>query len=328
MTTQHTPMMQQYLNIKKEFPETLVFYRMGDFYEMFLDDAILGSSLLGITLTYRGKSGGNPIPMAGIPFHSVNQYLVKLIAKGESVAICEQVGDPATSKGPVERKVTRIITPGTLTDESLMDSSSDNILACVFGLKNLAIAFVELGSATFKIINVTDISELDSELSRLSPAEIIYCENDSFDCLSKYNTTKLPNWHFDIDITTQTIKDFYDLYELETLEFNNEEIICCGVLLQYLQNTNRQSKYDLNLKKKDIKSDYLILDSVSRKNLELTENIYGDRKVSLLGILDKCSNSMGSRLLNRWIAQPLHNNEILNNRYQAIEDFHKKSETL
>lgn len=326
-TGNHTPMMQQYFKIKAEFPDTLVFYRMGDFYEMFYDDAIRGHELLGITLTYRGKSNGEPIPMAGIPFHSVEQYLAKLVEKGESVAICEQIGDPATAKGPVERKVTRIITPGTVIDETLMNADQDNVLMCVFGLHQPVIAYAELGSAVCSVFTLGDIAELDSELARLNPAEIIYCEDSEAEAFSRYNATRLPEWHFNKETATTAITEFYDIKTIEQLELAEAEIIAVGALLSYLQNANREAKPELSLPKKAGKHDFVVLDAVSRKNLELTHNGHGERSHSLLGVLDKCATAMGSRLLYRWVAQPALNNDTLNARYDAIEDLQNGGDT-
>src|SRR5210317_1122592 len=173
----HTPMMQQYLRIKGEYPDMLVFYRMGDFYELFYDDAKRAASLMDITLTSRGKSGGNPIPMAGVPYHAVEGYLAKLVRKGESVAICEQIGDPATSKGPVERKVTRIVTPGTLTDEALLAETRDNLVAAVFAQDDsIGVAWLDLAGGRFRLTEVPDLEAVMGEIERLRPAELIVDE--------------------------------------------------------------------------------------------------------------------------------------------------------
>ncbi|MPV86053.1 DNA mismatch repair protein MutS [Cardiobacteriales bacterium ML27] len=316
---EHTPMMQQYLRIKAEFDDMLVFYRMGDFYEMFFDDAIRGHELLGISLTYRGKSAGERIPMAGVPFHSVDQYLAKLIGKGQSVAICEQVGDPNTSKGPVERKVTRIITPGTISDENLLDATRDNVLACVFNLHQPVIAYTELGAASCHVITLNDIAELENELARITPAELLYCETEWATSFASYQTTKLPEWHFNRTTATQQLCDFYQLRHLEQLELSDHETVATGVLVYYLQNTHRQTKPQLDLPKKTPHRDYVVLDAITRRNLELTHNHAGNKAFSLLGVLDKCATAMGSRLLNRWISQPLISNTQLNQRYDSID---------
>ncbi|MCH8160018.1 MAG: DNA mismatch repair protein MutS, partial [Proteobacteria bacterium] len=179
MTPVHTPMMRQYLGIKSDYPDMLVFYRMGDFYELFYDDAKRASSLLGITLTSRGKSGGNAIPMAGVPYHAVEGYLVKLVRQGESVAICEQIGDPATSSGPVERKVTRVVTPGTLTDEALLSASRDNLVAAIFAHgEAIGIAWMDLSAGRFSLTEVPDMEAVFGEIERLRPAELIVDEDE------------------------------------------------------------------------------------------------------------------------------------------------------
>lgn len=318
-SSQHTPMMQQYLNIKSAFPDTLVFYRMGDFYEMFYDDAIRVHKLLGITLTYRGKSAGEPIPMAGVPFHSVDQYLAKLVDAGESVAMCEQVGDPVSSKGPVERKVSRIITPGTILDEHLLNAAQDNILLCVYDLHQPVIAYAELGSALCSTFTLNDIAELETELARLNPAEIIYSEACETPVFEPYTKTRLPDWHFNLETAVTTMKDFYQIKSVEQLELSDAENIAVGALLAYLQDTNRDAKPYLHLPKKLAKRHYVVLDSASRKNLELVSNRHGEKSHSLLGVLDQCATAMGSRLLHRWLAQPLLDNDHLNARYDAIE---------
>ncbi len=177
MNKTHTPMMQQYLRIKADYPDMLLLYRMGDFYELFFDDAKRAAQLLDLTLTHRGQSADKPIPMAGVPYHAVENYLARLLKKGESVAICEQIGDPATSKGPVERQVTRIITPGTVTDEALLDAKKDNVLVAVHQeQKNLGLAWVDLSGARFHLLEVADEQQLNAELSRLCPAELLLAE--------------------------------------------------------------------------------------------------------------------------------------------------------
>ena len=176
----HTPMMQQFLRIKAEYPDTLLFYRMGDFYELFYDDARKAARLLDITLTKRGQSSGEPIPMCGVPYHAVENYLAKLVRKSESVALCEQIGDPATSKGPVERKVVRVVTPGTLTDEALLQDRSENLLCCVFRQKSSwGIAALEISSGRFSLSELDGDELLNGEIVRLNPAEILYCEDQS-----------------------------------------------------------------------------------------------------------------------------------------------------
>ena len=201
-------MMRQYLAVKAEYPDMLVFYRMGDFYELFYDDAKRAARLLDITLTSRGKSAGNPIPMAGVPYHAVEGYLAKLVRKGESVAICEQIGDPATSKGPVERQVTRVVTPGTLTDEALLSETRDNLVACVFADGGvIGIAWLDLAGGRFRLTEVADTDALAGELDRLRPAELLVDEDypgeQDFKALAR--VTRRPAWHFELDSATRLL---------------------------------------------------------------------------------------------------------------------------
>src|SRR5437868_6541478 len=195
----HTPMMQQYLRIKGEHPHILLFYRMGDFYEMFYDDAEKAARLLDLTLTQRGASGGAPVKMAGVPAHSVEQYLAKLVKLGQSVAICEQIGDPALAKGPVERQVTRIVTPGTLTDASLLDDKSDNVLLALSRDKSsVGLAWLSLASGTLRVAEIAP-QALDNELRRIAPAEILISQGVVFSETENWLTTRLPPWHFDVE---------------------------------------------------------------------------------------------------------------------------------
>src|SRR5210317_587342 len=208
VSTVHTPMMQQYLAIKAEYPDMLVFYRMGDFYELFYDDAKRAAELLDITLTTRGKSAGNPIPMAGVPYHAAEGYLAKLVRKGESVAICEQIGDPATSKGPVERKVTRIVTPGTLTDEALLSESRDNLVAAMFAdSEGIGLAWLDLAGGRFRMTEVKDGEAVAGELERLRPAELIVDEDqvDARRFGDSARVTRRPPWHFEHAAATRLL---------------------------------------------------------------------------------------------------------------------------
>ena len=198
---EHTPMMQQFLRIKSEHPDVMLFYRMGDFYELFFEDARRASRLIDITLTSRGKSGGEPIPMAGVPVHAADTYLAKLVAKGESVAICEQIGDPATSKGPVERKVVRIITPGTLTEEALLDDRSESLLVAVhLGAKErIGLAWLDLSSGRFSVMEAHTREALLAELERLQPAELLVSEEATLDprLQNQPYLRRRPPWHFE-----------------------------------------------------------------------------------------------------------------------------------
>jgi DNA mismatch repair protein MutS len=234
----HTPMMRQYLAIKAEYPDMLVFYRMGDFYELFYDDAKRAASLLDITLTARGKSAGNPIPMAGVPYHAVEGYLAKLVRKGESVAICEQVGDPATSKGPVDRKVTRVVTPGTLTDEALLSAERDNIVASVFASGDaFGIAWLDLSAGRFRLTEAPDLEAVQGEIERLRPAELIVDEDQKFDGMfsDRIRVTRRPPWHFEKDSATRLLCGQFGTRDLSGFGCDAfpAGVAAAGALLQY-----------------------------------------------------------------------------------------------
>jgi len=328
--SQHTPMMQQYLGIKADYPDTLVLYRMGDFYEVFYADAELASRLLGITLTQRGKSGGEPIPMAGVPFHSVDQYLAKLVKLGRSVAIAEQIGDPATSKGPVERKVVRVVTPGTLVEDSLLDERRDNILAAIYERDDTyAIATLELSLGLFKAQQLDSIEQVQSELQRMQPAELLIAErlneNDGLASSSGLNipTRSVPNWYFDFDVAN----------ELLCRQFNTKNLVAygcqdfplavsaAGALLQYTKDMQYDAMPHINDFGISQKSDYLIIDAASRQNLEIETNLSGGREFTLVALMDKCANPMGARLLRRWLHGPITDHQVISQRQLAVSEF-------
>jgi DNA mismatch repair protein MutS len=321
--TQHTPMMQQYLGIKADYPDTLVLYRMGDFYEVFYSDAEIASRLLGITLTQRGKSGGEPIPMAGVPYHSIDQYLAKLVKLGRSVAIAEQIGDPATSKGPVERKVVRVVTPGTLVEDSLLDERRDNTLAAVYKRGDrYSIATMELSLGHFTAQQLDDIEQVYSELKRIQPAELLVAEQTPAVDESKTGiaSQSVPNWYFDFDVAN----------ELLCRQFNTKNLVAygcqdfplavsaAGALLQYTKDMQYDSVphiRDFNISQK---SDFLIIDAASRQNLEIETNLSGGREFTLVSLMDKCANPMGARLLRRWLHGPISDRNILCRRQLAV----------
>lgn len=321
---QHTPMMQQFLTIKSEVPDTLLFYRMGDFYELFFDDARKASQLLGISLTQRGKTGGNAIPMAGVPYHSVEGYLAKLIAMGESIAICEQIGDPATSKGPVERKLVRIITPGTVTDEALLNDRQDNLLCCVYQLQNVfGIASLDLGSGRFIINQFQHTETLQAELQRLNPAELLYPENFEHINLIEHLPTirRRPEWEFELATSKKILNQQFSTKDLIGFGVEKAEVALCaaGALLQYIKDTQRTSLPHLQSIKLEQNIDSVILDAATRKNLELTQNLSGGFDNTLAEVLDFTVTPMGSRLLKRWIHQPIRNFNILTYRQTMIQ---------
>ncbi|MDH4055002.1 MAG: DNA mismatch repair protein MutS [Gammaproteobacteria bacterium] len=325
----HTPMMRQYLGIKSEYPDMLVFYRMGDFYELFYDDAKRAATLLDITLTARGKSGGNAIPMCGVPYHAVEGYLAKLVRKGESVAICEQIGDPATSKGPVERKVTRVVTPGTLTDEALLSAHRDNLVAAVcesggvFGL-----AWLDLSAGRFRLTEVPDLEALFGEIERLHPAELIVDEDlvdndkvfgEAFD--ERLRITRRPPWHFELDSSTRLLCNQFGTRDLGGFGCADlpRGIVAAGALLQYMNDTQKAALPHLQSIQAELRGDAVIMDGPTRRNLELESSLSGHHEHTLAGVMDRCQTTMGSRLLRRWLQRPLRDSAVLKSRYQALD---------
>ncbi len=324
VTPVHTPMMQQYLRIKSEYPDMLLFYRMGDFYELFFDDAKRAASLLDITLTARGKSGGNAIPMAGVPYHAIESYLAKLVRKGESVAICEQIGDPATSKGPVERKVARVVTPGTLTDEALLAESRDNLVASVFiDKEGIGLAWLDLAGGRFRLTEPSGTEALAGELERLRPAELIVDEEQSFDHDKRdaIRVTGRPPWHFDLDSAKRLLCAQFQTQDLGGFGCDAfpRGVAAAGALLQYVSDTQKAALPHLTSITVEIANDAIVMDGPTRRNLELEESLSGQREHTLAGVMDRCQSPMGSRLLRRWIQRPLRNAAVLRARYQALE---------
>ena len=320
----HTPMMRQYLAIKAEHPDMLVFYRMGDFYELFYDDAKRAAALLDITLTSRGKSAGNPIPMAGVPYHAAENYLAKLVKKGESVAICEQIGDPATSKGPVERKVTRIVTPGTLTDEALLSESRDNLVAAMFAdNEGIGLAWLDLAGGRFRLTEVADGEAIAGELERLRPAELIVDEDqvDARRIGEGVRITHRPPWHFELDAATRLLCRQFGTRDLSGFGCDAfpRGVAAAGALLQYVSDTQKASLPHLQAITVERREDAVIMDGPTRRNLELHASLSGHDQHTLAGVMDRCQSPMGSRLLRRWIQRPLRDPAVLKGRFQAVD---------
>ena len=320
---QHTPMMRQYLGIKAEHPERLVFYRMGDFYELFFDDARRAAQLLDITLTHRGKSGGEPIPMAGVPYHAAESYLAKLVKLGESVAICEQIGDPATSKGPVERQVMRIVTPGTVSDEALMDERSDNLLAALLqGGDRFGLAWLDLTGGRFHVQELDAEDALAGELERLRPAELLLPEDQAVPARPgrEGGITRRPPWHFEHDSAVRLLNQQLGTHDLSGFGCDGLPLAtgAAGALLQYLSDTQRSALPHITRLQVDHHADGIIIDAATRRNLELVEASSGNRQHSLAGLLDSTATPMGSRLLRRWISRPLRNQLAVRERHAAI----------
>ncbi|MCG7547087.1 DNA mismatch repair protein MutS [Pseudoalteromonas sp. Of7M-16] len=320
---QQTPMMQQYLRIKAQHQEILLFYRMGDFYELFFDDAVRAAQLLDISQTHRGKAGGNPIPMAGVPYHAVENYLARLVQMGESVAICEQVGDPATSKGPVERKVVRIVTPGTVTDEALLQERQDNLLAAVWQDKSkYGVAYLDINSGRFNIVELATDEALISTLQRLQPAELLYPE--SFQNLIVLEQIKgsrrRPDWEFDLDTARHLLCQQFETKDLIGfgVETATAGLIAAGCVMQYVKDTQRTALPHIRAITLEKNEHAVILDAATRKNLELTLNLSGSIDNTLAQVLDKTATPMGSRLLKRRIHTPIRDRHELNARLNAI----------
>ena len=320
-----TPMMQQYLKIKAEHPDILLFYRMGDFYELFFDDAKRASQLLDISLTKRGKTDGDPIPMAGVPYHAVEGYLAKLVQLGESVAICEQIGDPATSKGPVERKIVRIVTPGTISDEALLQERQDNLIACVYYEKKIfGLATLDMSSGRFQISELADEAALTTELQRIMPVEILYPEDFAYiRLLEPYKgLRRRPTWEFELVTTIKLLTKQFGTQDLKGFGVDKAIVALCaaGCLLQYAKETQRTALPHINAISLSQERDFIVIDVASRRNLELTQNLAGGTENTLASVLDYCSTPMGSRLLKRWIHQPLRHKKTLLNRQNAVKN--------
>ena len=320
--TSHTPMMVQYLKIKAEHPNEIVFYRMGDFYELFFDDAKRASELLDITLTARGKSGGNPIPMCGVPYHAVEGYLAKLVKGGWSVAICEQIGDPATSKGPVERAVARIVTPGTISDEALLDERKDALLLAACGQgQHIGIAVLDMSSGRFQVLEVTGHAAFIGELQRMRPAELLMSDDLIIDDMPKLpGLRRLPPWDFDIDTASRGLCQHFGVQDLagfgcDTL---SQGIGAAGCLLQYVKDTQRSALPHIRQLKHESRDDAVAMDAATRRNLELDLNLGGGTENTLASVFDRCQTAMGSRLLRRWLHRPLRNQGILNARQSGV----------
>ncbi len=319
----HTPMMQQYLRLKAQHPDILLFYRMGDFYELFFDDARKASQLLDISLTKRGASAGKPIPMAGVPYHAAENYLAKLIQLGESVAICEQIGDPALSKGPVERKVVRIVTPGTISDEALLNERQDNLLAAIVaGNNGFGYATLDISSGRFSLAEPDNTENLLSELQRTNPAELLYPEDFNYFHLieQRKGLRRRPLWEFEIDTARQQLNLQFGTQDLRGFGVEQASLAlrAAGCLLQYAKDTQRTSLPHIRSIILQHQHDTLMMDAATRRNLEITTNLSGGTENTLAAVLDKTVTPMGSRMLKRWLHMPLRNQQQIEARQNAI----------
>ncbi|ACV36583.1 DNA mismatch repair protein MutS [Accumulibacter sp.] len=313
-------MMQQYLRIKAQHPDLLLFYRMGDFYELFFDDAEKASRLLDITLTTRGQSAGQPIKMAGVPYHAVEQYLAKLVRLGESVVICEQIGDPATSKGPVERAVARIVTPGTLTDAALLDEKRDTLLLALSVTRQLAgLAWINLASGDFRVCEVAP-GKLAATLERIRPAEIIVPESLVPSFAPDAVLARRPDWHFDSETAQRELCAHFGTSSLAGFGTDGlrPAIAAAGALLRYAQATQARALPHLQALIVERDATFLGMDTATRRNLELTETLRGQPAPTLYSLLDNCSTAMGSRLLRHALHHPWRDPAIPSARHAAI----------
>ena len=318
----HTPMMQQYLRAKAEHPDKLLFYRMGDFYELFYDDAQRAARLLDITLTARGQSAGAPIPMAGVPFHAVEGYLARLMKLGESVAICEQIGDPATSKGPVERKVLRVVTPGTVTDAGLLDAKRDSLLVAVNpGRHRTGVAWLNLASGQFTLSEVP-AAETAAMVERLDVAELLVPDGALSPLRADVVPTRaLPAWQFDAAAATRALTKHFGTRDLAAFGVEDRDLGlgAAGALFGYAAATQQSSLAHVRAIAVETASEHLALDAATRRNLEITETLRGEPAPTLLSLLDACATAAGSRLLRQWLTHPLRAQDAAAARHAAIE---------
>ncbi len=322
----HTPMMQQYLRLKQQAQSYLLFYRMGDFYELFYEDAEKGAKLLNLTLTQRGLSNGQPVPMAGVPFHAVEGYLARLVALGESVAICEQVGDPNKSRGPVERKIVRYITPGTLTDEALLPQRADKSIAAIYaqsqrGTQRYGLAWMNLASGRFRV-EECDEAMLDALLSRIEPAELLHADSQPYtEILPHITHSSTADWYFERDNAQHFLLKHFQIDSLSSFGIQDLPLAICaaGALLRYVTETQSSELSHIQHIQQEHSSEFVILDSITRKNLELTSTLSGEDSPTLFSVIDHCCTPMGARLLRRWVHHPLRDNQIIFERQERIQ---------
>lgn len=322
---QHTPMMQQYLRIKADYPDTLVFYRMGDFYELFFDDAQKTARLLNITLTARGQSAGKPIPMAGLPFHSAENYIARLLRHGLSIAICEQIGDPATSKGPVERQVVRVLTPGTVSDAAFLTETQDNLLVSLYAVNNqFGLAILDLSGGRFNLLEVTGEEAVQSELARLKPAELLISDDWDHLVLKDYQQRirRRAPWEYDLHTARRLLIEQMQTHDLAAFDCDQLTVAlaAAGALLQYARETQRASMPHIRALYVERREETLILDAASRRNLEITSNLSGTEENTLISVLDKTRNPMGGRLLRRWLNSPTRHYDLLRQRQASVAE--------
>jgi DNA mismatch repair protein MutS len=316
----HTPVMQQYLRLKAQYPDALLFYRMGDFYELFFDDAKRAARLLDITLTARGQSGGQPIPMAGVPYHAAENYLARLVRRGESVAICEQIGDPAKSKGPVERQVVRVVTPGTVTDDAFLDARRDTLLGALYCEgERFGLAWLELASGRFSLLEADSREALSSELERLRPAELLVAEQSQARGWTLH-VRERPSWHFDLESCTRLLCEQFATHDLAGFGCAERTlgVRAAGCLLQYVRETQKAALPHLRGLRTEERSDSVLLDAATRRNLELDVSLTQRPECTVAAVLDHTATAMGGRELRRWLHRPLRERRKVELRLHAI----------
>ncbi|MFC3715259.1 DNA mismatch repair protein MutS [Luteimonas soli] len=320
---QHTPLMRQFFAAKADHPDVLLFFRMGDFYELFYDDARKAAKLLDITLTQRGASAGKPIPMAGVPYHAAEGYLARLVALGESVAICEQIGDPAASKGLVERKVVRIVTPGTVTDEALLSERRDTLLLALSrGKTGYGLAWADLAGGRFLVNEVVGDDALEAELARLDPAELLLPDEDGWPAFAstRGGLRRRAPWLFDADSGRRQLLQFFNLHDLSAFGIDDRPlaIAAAGALLGYVEETQKQRLPHLTSIAVEASDGAIAMNAATRRHLELDTRIDGEQKHTLLGVLDSTVTPMGGRLLRRWLHRPLRDRDVVGQRHHAV----------
>ena len=322
-TPGHTPLMKQFFAAKAEHPDVLLFFRMGDFYELFYDDARKAAKLLDITLTQRGASGGQPIPMAGVPHHASEGYLARLVALGESVAICEQIGDPAASKGLVERKVVRIVTPGTVTDEALLSERRDTLLLALSrGRNGYGLAWADLAGGRFLANEVDSVDALEAELARLDPAELLLPDEEDWPAFAttRGGVRRRAPWLFDADSGRRQLLQFFGLHDLTAFGIDDrpQAIAAAGALLGYVEETQKQRLPHLTSIALESSDGAIAMNAATRRHLELDSRVDGAQKHTLLGVLDSTVTPMGGRLLRRWLHRPLRDRVVVGQRQHAV----------
>jgi len=320
---EHTPLMKQFFAAKAEYPEVLLFFRMGDFYELFYDDARKAARLLDITLTQRGQSAGQPIPMAGVPHHAYESYLARLVALGESVAICEQIGDPALAKGLVERRVVRIVTPGTVTDEALLQERRDTlVMALARGRQGYGLAWADLSSGRFLVNEVSNEDGLAAELARLEPAELLVPDEEAWPAWlqARSGLRRRAPWLFDAEASRRQLLRFFGLQDLSAFGLEDHPCACAaaGALLGYIEETQKQRLPHLTSIAFETADEAIAMNAATRRHLELDSRVDGNTRHTLLGVIDSSITPMGGRLLRRWLHRPLRDQRVLRARHHAV----------